>query len=321
MVSGYVPRNGLHGTDNLSTNGAARSTIPAWAQRDYDVSAGQSGPAVSTSYPFGRYMEDNDYLGDHGYTQGVDFDLDDHNGRWCVTPDFPNGTYAYFVCVNSNGAPLFPYNIGRAYYGNPTGSNVTAISETVATNFLGNTNFQETLAAPAVNNGTVTLAWSAVQGGSYQVQSTTNFSSWNILASNVAPALITAGFTNAAANQCDFYRVARTSMAAFDSAGTTVFTTGASASVAPGGSAAAGSSVTVTITLPTSPPLPPADKVPVSVTLAGSIYGTALARPSSTNAQATFSIPSNASTGLQTIVVTFSPAPTYTMTGAFTINN
>ena len=71
---------------------------------------------MSSSYPLGRYMEDNDYLGDHGYVQGKDFDLDEFNGRYCVTPEYPNGTYAYFVAVSSNGTPVFPYNIGRGYY-------------------------------------------------------------------------------------------------------------------------------------------------------------------------------------------------------------
>src|SRR5579863_3232564 len=106
MVSGYVIRNGQYGTDNLTAIG--RQTIPAWAVRLYtNVTANQTGPAVSSSYPLGRYMEDNDYLGDHGYVQGVDFDLDQYNGRWCVTPEFPNGTYAYFVSISSNGAPVF----------------------------------------------------------------------------------------------------------------------------------------------------------------------------------------------------------------------
>ena len=182
MVSGYVPRNGLNGTDNLSTNGAARTTIPAWAVRLYtnNVSANQSGPTVSSSYPFGRYMEDNAYLGDltnsatgTNYQQGVDFDLDEYNGRWCVTPEFPGGTYAYFVSISSNGIPTFPYNIGRAFYGSPTGGSVSSISETVVTNFLGNTNLASTLNAPGVSNGTVTLTWSAVEGGSYQVEATT----------------------------------------------------------------------------------------------------------------------------------------------------
>jgi hypothetical protein len=53
-----------------------RTTIPAWAVRLTNVSSNQAGPAVSGSFPLGRYMEDNDYLGDHGHVQGVDFDLD-----------------------------------------------------------------------------------------------------------------------------------------------------------------------------------------------------------------------------------------------------
>jgi hypothetical protein len=59
--------------------------------------------------------------------------------------------------------------------------------------------------------------------------------------------------------------------------------------------------------------------MPSSITLAGSIAGTAISRPSATTAKATFAIPANAPTGLQTIVVVF-PGPTYTMAGAFTIN-
>ena len=93
-------------------------------------------------------MEDNDYLGDltnsatgTNYQQGVDFDLDEYNGRWCVTPEFPSGTYAYFVAIDSNGTPVFPYDIGRAFYGNPVGGAVSTITETVVTNFLGGHKF------------------------------------------------------------------------------------------------------------------------------------------------------------------------------------
>ena len=96
--------------------------------------------------------------------------------------------------------------------------------------------------------------------------------------------------------------------------------TGASTSVVPGGSAARGTTVTVTITLPTTPPQPPANLVPTSVTLAGTITGTAISRPAAGTVLATFAIPAGAPTGAQNVVVTFTPAPTYTMTGAFTIN-
>ncbi|HUA39008.1 MAG TPA: YHYH protein [Candidatus Sulfopaludibacter sp.] len=326
MVSGYVPRNGRNGTDNLDYNGAARSTIPAWAQRLFGVSANQTGPTVSTDYPFGRYMEDNAYLGDltnaatgSNYQQGVDFDLDEYNGRWCVTPEFPDGTYAYFVAIDSNGVPVFPYNIGRAFYGDPVGGTVSSISEAVVTNFLGYTNLTSTMNAPMVNDGTVTLTWSALEGGSYQVEATTNLadsSSWTVLATNVSPDQTTGGYTNVTSLAERFYRVGRTSVSNFDSAGTTVFST---ASVAPGGSAYAGSTVTVTITLPSSPPWPPANAPISSVSLAGSISGTAISDSTQGTVVATFTIPANASTGAQNIVVTFQNGPTYTLTGGFTI--
>jgi len=127
MVSGFVPRDGANGTTNLASTG--RTTLPAWAARAYNRSAtltsGQYGPTVGTTFPLRRYLEDNDYLGDLGQTNGVTFDLDEYNGRFCVTPEFPNGTYAYFVAITSNGLPAFPYNVGRRYYGTPGGGTVT----------------------------------------------------------------------------------------------------------------------------------------------------------------------------------------------------
>ena len=72
-------------------------------------------------------MEDNDYLGDLGQTLGVDFDLNEYNARFCVTPEFPEGVWAYFVCIDEFGTPLFPYNIGRSFFGDPIGDNANAI--------------------------------------------------------------------------------------------------------------------------------------------------------------------------------------------------
>jgi len=46
-------------------------------------------------------------------------DLDQYNGRYCLTPEFPTGTYAYFapsiVDGNNNNAGVFPYFIGDRY--------------------------------------------------------------------------------------------------------------------------------------------------------------------------------------------------------------
>ena len=315
MISGYVLRNGQNGSQNLSAVG--RADLPQWAVRMYGVASNiLAGPNVSASYPLGRYMEDNDYLGDLGYTQGVDFDLDEYNGRWCVTPEFPNGVYAYFVSVSSNGTPTFPYNIGRAYYGNPTGGSISSITETVTTNFLGNTNIIEKLSAPAVKNGTVTLTWSAIEGGTYQVEATTNFSSWTVLATNISPNKIIAGYTNNTSLDKQFYRVGRMAIAPFDGSGAS----GGTTSVAPGGSASRGTTVTVTITLPSTPPWPPANAPITSVTLAGTINGTGISDSTQGQVVAAFTIPSDASTGAQDVVVVFNNGPTYTLSGGFTIN-
>jgi hypothetical protein len=84
IISGYVLRNGLNGTDNLTMTG--RTTIPQWAVRADNVAANQSGPAVSITYLLGRYLEDNAYL---GYTLCTHFDLNEYNVLWCVTQSFP----------------------------------------------------------------------------------------------------------------------------------------------------------------------------------------------------------------------------------------
>ncbi len=318
MVPGFLLRNGQNGTTDLSTIG--RTTLPAWAaragNRSTTLASTNFGPNVSTSFPLGRYTEDNDYLGDLGQTQGAGFDLDEYNGRLCVTPEFPGGTYAYFVALSSNGLPTYPYNVGKQYYGNPTAGTVQNISETVVTNFVGGTNLPALLNNPTLTPSTVTLVWSAVEGGTYRMESSSTLTNWTPRATNVAQGItLQTNLTRSSANE--FYRVARTTVASFDSAGTTTFTIGA---VAPGGSASRGTTVTITITLPASPPQPPANVVPVSVTLAGSISGSGISRPSQDTVQATFIIPANAATGAKDVVVTFSPGPTYTLTGGFTIN-
>ena len=322
MVSGYVFRNGQFGTDNLTNT--LRTNLPAWAQRLYNTNS--AGPTDTSTYPVGRYMEDKAYLGDltnaatgQKYVMGTNtFDLDENNGRWCVTPEFPGGTYAYFVNMSSNGTPVFPYNIGRAFYGYPTGAVVTAISEAVMTNYLGGPEATPSLNAPTVKNSAVTLTWSATEGGIYLVQSTTNFSTWATNATAVATVLNSASYTNNSADNARFYRVAQTALAAYDSAGSGGYTPTIS-TFAPGGTATRGTTVTVTITLPTTPPWPPANVAITSATLGGSIAGAGISDATQGQVIATFTIPSNASTGAQSLVIVFTNGPTYTV-NSLTIN-
>lgn len=63
-----------------------------------------------TRYPMGTFIQDYIYVEGHG-------DLDSHNGRFCITPDYPNGTYAYFVTLDDNDNPAYPYAVGPTFYG------------------------------------------------------------------------------------------------------------------------------------------------------------------------------------------------------------
>jgi hypothetical protein len=66
-----------------------------------------------TNFDSGFFIED--------YTFNGSGDLDEYNGRFCKTPEFPQGTYAYFSTVEINPFDLnslvgkFPYFVGNYY--------------------------------------------------------------------------------------------------------------------------------------------------------------------------------------------------------------
>ena len=227
MIGGFVLRNGATtGVDNITTAGR---TVPAWSLRNGGTSV--AGPAVSTTYPLGRYVEDNAYLGDLQkssgvyYQQGTDFDLNEYNVRYCVTPEFPNGTWAYFLNITSAGVPQFPYMCNRWFYGSPTGGVVTSVTETVTNYFKGGENLVETASMGTVNTttGDVTLTWTSVEGGSYQIQASTDLTTWSTLAT-AQPAASNATSTsvtesNATSNGRRFYKIQRSALATYDGGG------------------------------------------------------------------------------------------------------
>ncbi|GDX51226.1 hypothetical protein LBMAG27_02730 [Bacteroidota bacterium] len=91
------------------------------------------GPTLD-SVPLGGYAQDYEFISGSG-------DLDIHNGRYCVTPEYPAGIYAYFVTIDANQIPVYPYVIGTSYYGTviPNDGNMgpnsghVVISESVTT--------------------------------------------------------------------------------------------------------------------------------------------------------------------------------------------
>jgi hypothetical protein len=230
MVSGYIKRDGSYGTTNLNVTG--RTTLPLWAQiaqNRTSLTPSQYGPFPTNaadsvgSFEVGRYAEDNDYLGDlpPADTAGVQWDLDRYNGRHCVTPEFPGGTYAYFISNNDTNLPAFPYVIGRQYYGVASGGNFTSITDSsVITNFTGGAN-----AAMATKNistdgsGDVTLTWSSVQGGTYIVSASDTITNWTDLTPSVSATSILSQATESGAvlsNSNRFYRVRRSAIANYD---------------------------------------------------------------------------------------------------------
>jgi hypothetical protein len=57
------------------------------------------------------------FVEDYAYTNSGD--LDEYNGRFGKTPEFPNGVYAYFAALtNQTLVPAFPYFIGNKYRSN-----------------------------------------------------------------------------------------------------------------------------------------------------------------------------------------------------------
>ncbi|MEZ4826078.1 MAG: YHYH protein [Bacteroidia bacterium] len=96
------------------------------------------GPAVGSTYFLGYFREDYEFL----IHPGEEDFLDEHNGRFCITPEYPNGTYAYFATIDSAWNSAYPYIVGPTFYGVSANRKVTAVTEptTVYTGTTGISN-------------------------------------------------------------------------------------------------------------------------------------------------------------------------------------
>lgn len=108
----YGPYGYVQAT-NISS-GVARM-VSGYGLKSTRTGAGATGPFTNLAlYPLGVFIQDFEYsAGTAGRT------LDAYNGRYCVTPDYPDGTYAYFQTITAQGQPAFPYTIGLQYFGQP----------------------------------------------------------------------------------------------------------------------------------------------------------------------------------------------------------
>jgi len=124
-ILGYAydgsPIYGPYGFSNPDGTGGFKYLRPSYNL----ISGSRDGGPNLSDYPAGFFVEDYTYLENSG-------DLDEYNGRFAVTPEYPFGIYAYFSTVSANivnsaespffgsREPLFPYVIGDEYNFKPS---------------------------------------------------------------------------------------------------------------------------------------------------------------------------------------------------------
>jgi hypothetical protein len=125
------PIYGPYGYSNPS-GGNVREMISGYVSQ---ISSERPDPVSQLGqkiYPEGFFVED--------YQFNNSGDLDEHNGRFCVTPEFPNGIYAYFATINNGSTettgvfknykkPVFPYLIGNTFKSSPNQFNYTRVTQ------------------------------------------------------------------------------------------------------------------------------------------------------------------------------------------------
>ena len=107
-LDGYPIYGPIGYSDPLDSSSPFKRMESGYVIRSSDYRASTEACNLSV-HPMGMLIQD--------YVFNGNGDLDMHNGRYCVTPDYPNGTYAYFATVNIQNNPVYPYFIGPTYYG------------------------------------------------------------------------------------------------------------------------------------------------------------------------------------------------------------
>src|SRR5206468_4072338 len=108
---GYANADGTGGIIRETSSYQLRNITQRHTQADGTVlPQSKWGPDVSTTFPLGDYQEDYSYVVGSGM-------LDQYDGRFTITPEYPSGTYAYFLPLDSSLKNVYPYILGPQYYG------------------------------------------------------------------------------------------------------------------------------------------------------------------------------------------------------------
>lgn len=118
---GYKNANGTGGLI-FNTSSYQLSSTPRLSGNGASIVNGLLLGNLAT--PDGTYIEDFIYQPNSGT-------LDECNGRFVVTPDYPNGVYAYFCTISSDSGNVnatYPYILGPSYNSKPYGLRYTYIN-------------------------------------------------------------------------------------------------------------------------------------------------------------------------------------------------
>jgi hypothetical protein len=202
------PIYGPYAFDNIDGTGSIRRMKSGYKLKNTPVNR----PSY-TAFANGFFVNDYQFVGDG--------DLDEHNGRFCVTPDYPNGVYAYFCTIsddiessgpfNNYRLPIFPYVIGNKYKSLPIAFNFKSSSnqteyDIVSNNWFRNTSFyftnggnasydyiynsdqirNQSIDITATSKGSVDSLNIIDSGNNYNVNDKINFNSENTGGRNVS---------------------------------------------------------------------------------------------------------------------------------------
>jgi len=112
------PIYGPYGYSNSDGSSLVKQLQSGYSLKSESLLSFENRPSPNI-FKFGFFIEDYEY---------IESDLDYHNGRYGITPEFPNGVYAYFATFeneisslefNNYKKPKFPYVIGNSFYSSP----------------------------------------------------------------------------------------------------------------------------------------------------------------------------------------------------------
>lgn len=101
------PIYGPYGYSNINGSGLVQKMLNGYKEKDTKTLS--DNKIRPSGFPQGFFIQDYEYEYDPNNN------LDEYNGRYCVTPEFPNGVYAYFYSIDESLNPKFPYVVGNLF--------------------------------------------------------------------------------------------------------------------------------------------------------------------------------------------------------------